>query len=126
MRKRTLCEAILDGTVKRGDYIDYPLEIITTNIICFDTGYYDKRYQKFQTEMLDWRLDVVNDKLILVAGNGTKSKLVLGGSCGYRNGIEVIDTIQKELYTNDELAETVVPITEEILRKLHPCNQKVT
>ena len=117
----TLRYAISIKMLRLGDYISYPLSKASCKISKELTGW--ARDQNFQTENLGWRLDEIDGKLVLVADDATRSTLILRGKIGCDRGIEAIDTMQKALYTNKELAQAIVPMKEEMWKQLQECNQ---
>ena len=116
----TLEEAFRDGLVKIGDYIDYQPLYAECTFEEKDTGFEKK--QNFSTEMLKWRLDVFEGKLILIATTATKQELTLKGKKGYDHGVEAQNELCAKLYTNPSISSEVVSTSEEIQEQLKKCN----
>lgn len=119
----SLEEAFEKGIVKIGDYIDYRAIYGEYHPKGEETGVDERHNPTFKTEDFGWRLDKFEEELILVADSVTNGELMLNGNVGYDNGIDVLNKITSQCFTDPALAaEGAISIPDFIFRKLHPCN----
>ncbi len=111
----TLEEALRQGIVKIGDYVDYRPKLGRCVLTGEQTGW--KEDQKFETEELGWRLDKFQGDLVLIASKPT-SALWLQGGTGYKEGLLAMDTLCRSAYSNPHFSKKVIPMTEEMQKEI--------
>lgn len=113
-------EAIQKGIVKMGDYLDYrPFH----GTYSPPEGLSKKRENPiFTTENFGWKLDKIDERLMLAADGVTAAKLWLFGRIGYDYGVDALNSIAGICYTDPKLADKAVSMTGYIYKNLSPLN----
>ena len=93
--------------IEVGDEIEYTPDVGTYSVAAAYTGATDT--QSFTTETgtnaLKWRvLHIYDDGSIdIISENYATQTLTLGGAIGYNNGVDILNDLCKELYSNESL-----------------------
>ena len=120
MNTISLNEAIRQGKVKIGDYIEYHPMIGTCVLTEKQTGWHKE--QVFKTEQLKWRVDKINEYIILIADKPTTTEVFLAGKIAYGNGVTSINQLCKQLYLDPAIAYKAICITASIQENMSECN----
>ncbi len=109
----TQSEKIEIDSLQVGDYVDYTYDdassiffkaysssIVEENVIC------DTDHTVTQTKNLKWRIfniDEENETIDLISENPTNSLVYIRSAPGYANGVQAINKVCREHYSNSEL-----------------------
>ncbi len=126
-----------DGTIeeyydvsylKEGDYVEYIYDTADDYVLTTDSSVVSKNdvgssQTVTQTSGLKWRIfniDDISGEIELISDTPTNSTLVLGGSLGYINGVNIINDICEKQYSNQELGITARSINiDDIYNKMN-------